>query len=385
MPRRARPAVTRLVLVGGGHAHLHVLADLAARPLRGAEVTLVSPSPWHHYSGMVPGFLQGVYGEGDLTIDLASLAARASARLVVAAAERIDVTGRGVEAGGARLPFDVLSLDVGAAPAGLEVPGVREHAMTVRPMRQAVSLRARVDALATPARRGPVRVTVAGAGAGGIEVALAVHRRIRETGVRPEVSLVEAASDVLPDYAPSVRRRAAGILTRRGIAVALGSPVSRVEAGGVQLAGGTRVAADLVVWLAGAAGPVVLAGAGLPLDSRGFLLVDPALRAVDGGPVWAAGDCATLTDHRETPKAGVYAVRQGPVLARNLRAALGSGRPGAYIPQRTFLSLLNTADGKALLRWHGVVSHSRFAWWLKDRIDRRFVSGYRAELFPRPD
>ncbi len=86
----------------------------------------------------------------------------------------------------------------------------------------------------------------------------------------------------------------------------------------------------------------------------------------------------TLSDYPATPKAGVYAVRQGPVLARNLRAALGQGRPAGYVPQQTFLSLLNTADGKALLRWRGIVSHSRLAWRLKDRIDRRFVLGYRA-------
>jgi selenide,water dikinase len=96
--------------------------------------------------------------------------------------------------------------------------------------------------------------------------------------------------------------------------------------------------------------------------------------------VWAGGDCATLADHPETPKAGVYAVRQGPVLARNLRAALGAGRAVPYVPQRTFLSLLNTADGRALLRWHGVVGHSRPAWWLKDHIDRRFVRRYRVSV-----
>jgi pyridine nucleotide-disulfide oxidoreductase family protein len=371
--------VRRLVLVGGGHAHLHVLADLAIRPLPGAEVTLVSPSAWHHYSGMVPGFLQGVYAEAELKIDLASLVARAGARLVEAVAERIDVARRTVDVLGACLPFDVLSLDVGAAPAGLDVSGVREHAVTVRPMRQAVALRARLDALAAAsARRGPVRVTVVGAGAGGVETALAVHRRIREAGPRPEVSLIEAASDVLPGYAAPARRRAADILARRGVAVTLGSAVSRVEGSAVQLANGARTAADLVVWLSGAAGPALLADAGLPLDDRGFLLVDATLRAVNGAPIWGAGDCATLSEYPDTPKAGVYAVRQGPVLARNLRAALGEGRPAAYVPQRTFLSLLNTADGKALLRWHGAVSHSRFAWWLKDRIDRRFVRRYRA-------
>jgi pyridine nucleotide-disulfide oxidoreductase family protein len=370
--------VTRLVLVGGGHAHLHVLADLAARPLSGVEATLVSPSAWHHYSGMVPGFLQGVYAEGELAIDLASLAARARARLVEAPAERIAIPDRTVDAGGASLPFDVLSLDVGADPAGLDAPGAGEHAVTVRPMRQAVALRARIDALAGPARRGPVRVTVVGAGAGGVEVALALHRRIRNAGSRPELTLVEAASDVLPDYAPPVRRRAARILAARGVAVTIGRAVSRVEASAVQLDDGARVPADLVVWLAGAAGPALLRSAGLALDPRGFLLVGSTLRVVGGAPVWGAGDCATLAAHPETPKAGVYAVRQGPVLARNLRAALGEGSPAPYVPQRTFLSLLNTADGKALLRWHGVVSHSRVAWWLKDRIDRRFVRRYRA-------
>jgi selenide,water dikinase len=363
--------------VGGGHAHVHVLAALAARPLPGVEATLVSPSPHHHYSGMVPGFLQGVYAEADLTLDLGWLARRAGARLVEATADAIDVTGRAVEAAGARLPFDILSLDVGADPAGLDAPGAREHAVTIRPMRQAAALRARVDALAGAAGRGPARVVVVGAGAGGVEVALAVHRRIRAGGARPEVTLVEAAPDVLPDYAPPVRRRAASILVRRGISVTTGRAVDRVARDSVRLAGGARVSADLVIWLAGPAGPRLLARAGLPLDARGFLLVDPTLRSTDGSPVWAAGDCATLAEHPETPKAGVYAVRQGPVLARNLRAAIGEGTPATYIPQKTFLSLLNTADGMALLRWHRVVSHSRFAWWLKDRIDRGFVRRYR--------
>ena len=369
--------MTRFVLVGGGHAHLHVLADLSLRPLTGAEVTLVSPTAQHHYSGMVPGFLQGTYAEAELAIDLAALAVRAGARVVTAAAEHIDLPGRSVDAGGTRLPFDILSLDVGAAPAGLDVPGAREHAVAIRPMQAAVALRARIDALAAPARRGPVRVTVVGGGAGGVEIALAVHRRIRAAGTRPEVSLVEAAIDVLPGYAAPVRRRAAAILAQRGITVSTGSAVSAVDAGAVHLENGTRGAADLVVWLAGVTGPALLADPGLPLDPRGFLLVGPTLRAVDGAPVWAAGDCAALAVHPATPKAGVYAVRQGPVLARNLRAAVGRGAPVPYTPQRTFLSLLNTADGKALLRWHQVVSHSRAAWWLKDRIDRSFVRRYR--------
>jgi selenide,water dikinase len=355
-----------------------VLADLAARPLSGVEVTLVSPTPAHHYSGMVPGFLQGVYAESELTLDLGWLVRRAGARLLEGLAGRIDVARRDVAVAGARLPFDILSMDVGSDPAGLDVPGAREHTVTIRPMRQAVALRDRVDALADRAPRGPVRLVVVGGGAGGVEVALALHRRIREAGALPEVTLVEAAPDVLPGYATRVRRRATRILDQRGVTAMTGAAVGRVERDAVHLARGPRLPADLVVWLTGAAGPGVLAGSDLPLDDHGFLLVDPTLRAVDGAPVWGAGDCVTLSAHPDTPKAGVYAVRQGPVLARNLRAAVGHGTPGAYVPQKTFLSLLNTADGRALLRWHGVVSHSRWAWRLKDHIDRRFVRRYRA-------
>ncbi len=126
-------------------------------------------------------------------------------------------------------------------------------------MRRAVELRARVDALATATRRDPVRLVVVGAGAGGVEVALALHRRVGEAGALPEVTLVEAAPDVLPGYAAAVRRRAVGILSRRGVTAMTGAAVSRVESDAVDLASGARIPADLAIWLAGAAGPSVLA------------------------------------------------------------------------------------------------------------------------------
>jgi selenide,water dikinase len=119
-----------------------------------------------------------------------------------------------------------------------------------------------------------------------------------------------------------------------------------------------------------------LADSGLAVDPRGFLLVDSGLRSLSDRRVFAAGDCATLADFPETPKAGVYAVRHAPVLWRSLQAAVLGGAPPRYRPQSSFLSILNSADGRALLRWKGVVSHSRWAWWLKDWIDRRFMRRY---------
>ncbi len=89
--------------------------------------------------------------------------------------------------------------------------------------------------------------------------------------------------------------------------------------------------------------------------------------------MWGAGDCITLTNAPRIARAGVYAVREGPVLAHNLCASFGSGTMRAYLPQADFLVAIDTADGKALLRWRGIISHSRWALWVKRWIDRRFV------------
>ncbi|MFN7943102.1 MAG: FAD-dependent oxidoreductase [Thermoanaerobaculia bacterium] len=363
----------RLVLLGGGHAHVHVLASAAQRPLGGVELVLVSPFERHHYSGMVPGFLQGTYAEGELAFDLATLAARAGARFVQAPAESIVAAARTVDVAGERLTFDLLSLDIGSEAAGVETTGVREHASTIRPMNQAAALRRRAEEIFGAGGRRSIRLVVVGGGAAGLEVALALEHLGRDLGNRPEVTIVEAASSVLPEFSGSVRRIAARLLARRGVGTRLGRQVVRVEADAVTLDDGSREPSDLTVWLAGAAPPRLLSRSDLPRDDRGYLLVDATLRATDGAPVYGAGDCIAIAGHPGLAKAGVYAVRESPVLDHNLRAALTGGRPRRYSPQSTFLALLNTADGQAVWRWHGLAGRSRGAWWTKDRIDRAFV------------
>ncbi len=362
----------RLVLVGGGHAHLHVLRALARRPLPDTQVVLVTPGD-HFYSAMVPGFLQGQYAAEDLRIDVHALASRAGVQLVRARADRVDAARRVVIASGVEIPFDLCSLDVGCEPAGGTTPGVTRWALTLRPMERALELRTRVDALIAAAAGRPPAVVVVGGGAGGVEVALAIRHRFLSARVEGSVSLVERGVEVLPEYDTTMRQLASRVLGDRGVAVALGGRVTAVSATAVTLHNGASLPADLVVWLAGAAAPRLVAESGLAHDADGFLLVDRSLRAVDGAPVWGAGDCITLRDFPHVAKAGVYAVREAPALERSLRAALGHGRPSRYRPQRSYLSLLNTGRGSALMRWKGIHRHSRWAWRLKDLIDRRFV------------
>ncbi len=367
--------IQRLILLGGGHAHVHVLARAACEPWTAVELVLVSPFARHHYSGMVPGFLQGTYDEADLAFDLPAIAARAGARFLQAAAERIDSAARTVHIGAERLDYDLLSLDVGSEPAGLETPGARANAWSIRPMSRAVALCQRAEELFCAGRS---RAVIVGGGAGGLEVALALERLARQLypqtgGAEPSVTIVEAAPRILSEFSASARRVAERRLAARGVRVLAGRQATTVGPDGVELDDGTVAPSDLTVWLAGAAPPRLLAASDLPQDRQGYLLVEPTLRAVDGSAVFGAGDCIGIAGYPGLAKAGVYAVRESPVLDFNLRAAL-AGRPlRRYRPQASFLALMNTADGRAIWRWHALAGHSRAAWWLKDRVDRAYV------------
>ena len=378
-----------LVLVGAGHTHVQVLRRFAMSPLAGVRITLVVDRPEAVYSGMVPGFVAGDYEAPELVIDAVPLARRARARVVIAAAVGVDARAQRIEVEGRPpLAYDVASLDVGSTVRGLELPGVREHALATRPIGHFVAeLDARVAALP-----GRPRVLVVGGGVAGVEVAFTLGARLRCAGREAEIRIATGSDGILSGYATRVRERAERTLAKRGIRVLRDARVSEVGPGGA-VVGGEWSEADLVVWATGAAPLPFPRGAALPLDGDGFLRVDPQLE-VEGCPnLFAAGDCASLPFAPWVRKAGVWAVRAGPVLDANLRARLGGGRLRAYRPQRDFLTLINLGDGEALGTKWGLNAVGPRVFALKDRIDRRFMrrfqvldaAGAPAPGFPSPE
>jgi selenide,water dikinase len=223
-------------------------------------------------------------------------------------------------------------------------------------------------------------VAVVGGGAAGVEVALAIAAVLEKGGRAHRITILESGEDILSGYRDRFRERAREILRKRRIEIRTGLRVSAVHADEVKTEAGVRVPSRLTVWLTGAVAWPLFRDSGLPLDDRGFLLTDDALRSVADPRIFAVGDCGTLASHPDIPKAGVYAVREGPVLWESLKAAVRGGEPPRYEPQHGFLSILNTGDGRALLDYKGIVSHSRWAWWLKDWIDRRFMARYQGLL-----
>jgi selenide,water dikinase len=371
--------VKRIVLVGGGHSHVEVLRRFGLAPAAGVEIMLVSPHRWAPYSGMLPGLVAGHYTFEETHIDLARLARFASARFLPTIATSLDPGARTARlADGAVVEFDLVSLDIGSAPATAGIPGAAAHALGVKPV--GAFLRA-WDALIERASAGTLkRGIVVGGGAAGIEMVLAMRHRIgAETG-RPEAVEWQLLTDVdilLPAHGARVRRIFRRLLAEREIEVHLSSRVARVEPGVVFAANGYRASGDFILWATGAAAPPPLAGSGLAVDDRGFIAVDETLRSTSHPHVFAAGDCATILGHPR-PKSGVYAVRQGPPLAANLRAAVAGLPLDRYVPQARALALISTGDRYAVAARGSWALEGGWVWRWKDWIDRRFMHRYSA-------
>ena len=373
---------SRLVLAGGGHAHLFVLEGLAHGGFpAGIAVTLVAPERQHAYSGMVPGLVGGRYRADEVVVDLGALARAAGAEFREGLVRSLDPGGRSVTlTDGARLSYDLLSLAVGSGNAGAALPGVAQHALLVKPIDRALLILPALErAVARAGIAGPA-VLVVGGGAAGVELAFNLRARLRRLG-RPDapVRLVDGHDHILRDRSPACRRAAETALAAQDIHLVLGSGVARLSADRLYLKSGTALEAQLVVWATGPAAPGLFGGTGLATDDRGYVLVDPSLRSISHPEIFAAGDAASLSGRPELPKSGVYAVRQGPVLRDNLASAAAGRTPARrFRPQRRFLALLNTGDGRAILSWGGVAVGGRWAMALKDRIDRRFVARFRS-------
>ncbi len=375
-----------LVLAGAGHAHLDLLAALCRERPSDWAVTLVTPEPDFHYSGMLPGVIAGTLEPDAARVPVAAIARAAGLQVQLASVTALDPAQRTVQLhDGSALAYDLLSLDVGSAPAGRQVPGAMEHAFAMRPFREALRLVERLDAVMRRVHdTRPVPVVVVGAGAAGVEVALALRARIVAAARGADVVLVDpmAADDLpLPGFPVSTRKRATDMLRRRGVRIVHGT-VTGVEATSVVVdAHGETVILPscATAWVSGPAAHGWLAASGLACDPAGFPLVSDTLALDQHDTMFGGGDCITMRSAMARAKSGVYAVRMAPVLAANvLHAMRGNTTRAHYTPQRNALALLSTGDGRALLRWRSVTLESRWAQRLKMRIDTRYVRRYRA-------
>lgn len=362
----------RLLLIGGGHAHVQVLAALAEAPFAGAEVTLISPCPRQIYSGMLPGWIAGHYSIDECSIPTERLAQRAGVRFVQTACSGLDLAAKIAHCeNGEQIAFDLLSIDSGPTLALADLPGAEQYAIPIRPIESFV---AAWPDLLERARQAPTgfNLAIVGDGAADTELAFAIQARFASERLSAaRVTLIGANSAPLAGFPPRLRRAVSRLLSERGLAHLANRRALALSPGRLRLSDGTLLAIDSCLVVTGAAAPRWPAASGLACDAAGFIRLTPTLQSVSHLFVFAAGDVAAYADPR--PKSGVFAVRAGPVLTRNLRAACQGEPLQRWTPQAQALYLISTGQRHALAARGALSIGGNWVWRWKDWIDRRFL------------
>ncbi len=372
-----------MVLIGGGHAHVQVLEAFRQDPPANTRLTVVADDPVAMYSGMAPGFVAGQYTREELEIDVRPLARLANAEVIVARCERVDPESQLLHlAGRESLRYDVASFNIGSTVLGLDLPGVRQHALATRPLKRLV---AGIADLVAKARahegENPFQVVVVGAGVGGVELAFVTAARLEEDSGRPvQVTLIDSRERILPRYPRALVRRIERLSGKRGIVVRNAVRVAAIDDEGVTLDSGESLPADAVLWVTGPTShDVFTQSSGIKTDQRGFAVMRSTLQLDGYDNLFAVGDCGTLIDYPQTPKAGVYAVREGPYLADNLKAFVAGEPLREYVPQGDFLTLLNLGRGYAVGAKWGFTFGGKWVMRWKDSIDRKFMARFQLQ------
>lgn len=379
------PVIKELVLIGGGHSHLSVLKYFAMNPVPGLQLTLITRDLHTPYSGMLPGYLAGHYEYDQSHIDLRPLAQFAKARIFHAEVKSIDLEKKQVICPG-RPPvnYDLVSINIGSKPGTLHIPGADEFTIPVKPIDYFLSKwdSLIVSVLEKTQQNKSFHLAVVGGGAGGVEMALSTQYRLqyllRLEHINPnklEMALYCDSDNILKTHNAQVRRRFRRILHQRDIKINTNHKIDKVEHDKLICSDGSQHTADAVLWVTNASAPAWLAESGLQVDDEGFIAVNDSLQSVSHEHVFAAGDIAAVLNHPR-PKSGVFAVRQGPPLARNLARAIQNKKLKPFKPQKNFLGLISTGNKQAVAsrgRWS---LQGAWLWNVKDRIDRKFMDNF---------
>lgn len=379
------PIVKHLVLIGGGHSHLAVLKHLGMHPVPGLAVTLISRDIKVPYSGLLPGFISGIYDAKEIFVDFRPLAQFAKARIIQADIKNIDLNDKKlILPNRPNISFDLLSLNIGSEPNLSMVPGAQDHAIAIKPLPAFLELWPQLlqRAISTLTQKEQFKFAIVGGGPASVELAFSIQHRIEndlnlksKEKSNLQIQIISAEKTLLQFHNNRVRSFAAKELTTRNIDILLKKKMSACEKGIIVCEDETEITADAIICATGASLPSWPAECGLAISQDGFIEVDSFLKSTSHDYVFAAGDAATIKGQTR-PKSGVYAVRQGLPLAKNLIRHATSKRLKKYKPQTHALALMSMGNKTAIASRSKFFTHGKVAWLIKDRIDTNFVKKY---------
>ncbi|CAA0082449.1 NADH dehydrogenase [Zhongshania aliphaticivorans] len=368
----------KLILIGGGHTNVQVLKSWGEKPIPGVAVTLISTQQQTPYSGMLPGLIAGHYTAKETHIDLISLCAFAKAEFIQGSVNHIDLVNKTVcISSGDPIEFDLLAINSGITP-NIDIVGAKEFATTVKPISdfyphwQHAVQELRDTHLSKS-------ISVIGGGAAGIELILAMHHAItQDPSIQQEVELhlIYRSNEPIKHYPKRIKKHVYAALEKAKIQLHKNCDVTRLSEGHIHCADTSTLKSDYIFWCTNAKAPSWPVSSGLSTNQDGFIAVDDTLQSRSHDFVFAAGDVAQQYQNPR-PHAGVFAVRQGPTLFKNLQGKLLGKRLEQHRPQHHFLSILALGNKKAVAHRHlWPALYGSWVWRWKNSIDQQFVSKF---------
>lgn len=361
------PKQLHLVLVGGGHAQVQLLKSLAMTPIDGLAISLVTDVLQAPYSGMLPGYIEGVWQADDIHIDLARLASFAGATLIQAPVTSIDGDKQIISiADRPDLHYDILSLNCGAVPDLDKIDGAKAHSIAVKPIAHFI------DKMPADISDKP-RINIIGAGVAGLELAFAFHAKYKAQD--PDIHIFSSASRILPKMPKRASLLASRLAKDKHITLHHTTRIAKIDSAKLWADDGTNYDTGLNFIVTAVKPPAFVASLKKGLDDQGFVRVTKQLQSEAYPSIFATGDIANFTaSPRE--KAGVFAVRAGQILIKNIRRYIQKQALISWRPQNRYLALIGTGDGKAIAVRGNMVLHGAFWWRLKQRIDLAFMTKF---------
>lgn len=362
----------QLVIVGAGHAHLTILKNLPEFINAGHDVTVVSSSSLHYYSGMGPGMLSGIYRPEEIRFDVKKMSQNRGAVFIEDKVVKIHPQKKKIDLqSGQTLPYDLMSVNTGSF-VPVEAPDTSDDfVIPVKPIENLLSARYKIiEAL----KRKELRITIVGGGPTGVEVAGNLDRLVRNESGKCRITLV-AGTRLLRQFKNGVRNRVRNALIRRQVQVVEGSRMSAIKDKSVTLADGSEIESDIVFMAVGVKPSPLFKDSGLTIGQDGGMLVNQYLQSVSYPEIFGGGDCISF-EPQPLAKVGVYAVRQNPILFNNLLGFLKDTALEPFKPQKSVLLAFNLGDGTAVVQWHSVVWSGRLGFALKNYIDQTFMKNF---------
>ena len=361
MNKNDSPILKEVVLIGGGHSHVHIIKMFGMEPVPGVRVTLISRDFETPYSGMLPGYVSGFYTKEECHIDLVRLCAFSSTRLIHSEANGIDTNKKLIYFKNNRPPirYDILAIDIGITPKPI-MPDA-----AVNPSLNSITAVKPIDSFANRWEEilsqilisdfeTKYNIVVVGGGAGGVELIFAIHYRIQlellKRGKDPkavDITLVTKGDRLMNGHSKTAADAIFKLMQLKSINVLFNTNIinatTSISTNYPKKSISTLVSNDnqiipydQVFWCIDATTSPWLQNTGLDLTSDGFIKVHSTLESVNIPDVFATGDCCHIIEHPR-PKAGVFAVRAGPPLLNNMKRKLFNLPLEKWTPQTEFL------------------------------------------------